>query len=347
MAKRKRLIPLPLMPVENGSVPAENAGLETKAYLRPGFGAPAPIARVAADAAAQSALTEMAQAMERARIEGRLVLSLALDQVDADHLVRDRIEAHEEELGHLIASLREYGQRTPIEVTDLGDGRYGLISGWRRLQALARLFSETGEERFREVQALLRRPDTAQDAYIAMVEENEIRLALSYYERARIAARAVDAGVFESEKQALQRLFSAASRARRSKIGSFLAIYRRLNDALHFPAAIPERLGLSLAKALEDRPDDLPALIASLTEHPAATAAEELARLTRFSAGRPVAKSTKTVSDTAKNALRTEVRPGVFLEISGGFSKPVLTLSGPAVDPQFRERLEHWLKSGK
>lgn len=342
MAKRRRLISSPLLAGDIDSDTAENAPYETKAYLRPGLGAPAPIARVAAEASAQAALTEMSDAMARARSEGRLVLRLPLGQIDVDHLVRDRLGADEEEMGHLTASIREHGQRTPVEVTELGPGRYGLISGWRRIQALTRLFSETGAAEFAEVHALLRRPDTAQSAYIAMVEENEIRLGLSYYERARIAARAVDLGVFETEKQALQRLFSSASRARRSKIGSFLSIYRLLDEVLRFPAAIPERLGLALAKALDDRPAEAAALAADLAAAPATDAGDEQARLARFAVGK------KGSASAGKDpATRSEPRPGVFLDISGGWTKPVLTLSGPAVGPEFRERLEQWLTSGQ
>lgn len=342
MAKRRRLIPTPLMSAETVPDMADFGGLETKAFLRPGLGAPAPIAQVAGEASAQAALHEMSDAMARARSEGRLVLRLALDQIEVDHLVRDRIALDEDELGALIASLRDHGQRTPIEVTELAPGRFGLISGWRRIQALSRLLSETGETRFAEVQALLRRPDTAQDAYIAMVEENEIRLGLSYYERARIVARAVDAGVFDTEKQALQRLFSSASRARRSKIGSFLSIYRLLDEVLRFPAAIPERLGLALAKALDDRPAEAAALAADLAAAPATDAGDEQARLARFAVGK------KGSASAGKDPVtRSEPRPGVFLDISGGWTKPVLTLSGPAVGPEFRERLEQWLTSGQ
>lgn len=352
MAKRRRLIPSPLLPQDTGSgaegsgIPgsgmAEGAMFETKAFLRPGTGAQAPIARVAADASAQAALAELSEALTRARSEGRLVVRLALERIEVDHLVRDRIAVDEEELGHLAASLREHGQRTPIEVTELPSGRFGLISGWRRIQALRRLHAETGEARFAEAQALLRRPETAQDAYIAMVEENEIRLGLSYYERARIAARAVDAGVFASEKQALQRLFAAASRARRSKIGSFLSICRLLDGALGFPAAIPERLGLALARALEARPDEVPELVADLRDNPAATAAAEQARLARFIAGREA----RPAESAPPAPTRREVSPGVFLDVAGGFTRPVLTLSGPGVDPAFRDRLERWLAEG-
>ncbi|MFN3847736.1 MAG: nuclease, partial [Paracoccaceae bacterium] len=119
MAKRRRLISSPLLAAEIDTDTAENAPYETKAFLRPGLGAPAPIARVVADASAQAALTELSDAMTRARAEGRLVLRLALDQIDADHLVRDRITIDEEELGHLMTSLRDHGQRTPIEVVEL------------------------------------------------------------------------------------------------------------------------------------------------------------------------------------------------------------------------------------
>ncbi|MFN3846915.1 MAG: ParB/RepB/Spo0J family partition protein [Paracoccaceae bacterium] len=342
MAKRRRLIPSPLMTLETDPDMADAGVLETKAFLRPGLGAPAPIAQVAGEASAQAALNEMSEAMARARREGRLVLRLALDQIEADHLVRDRLALDEDELGPLIASLRDHGQRTPIEVTELPSGRFGLISGWRRIQALSRLLSDTGEPRFAEVQALLRSPDTAQDAYIAMVEENEIRLGLSYYERARIAARAADAGVFETEKQALQRLFSSASRARRSKIGSFLSIYRLLDDVLRFPAAIPERLGLALAKALDDRPTEAADLVASLAADPAPDAGAEQSRLARFASGKKGSALAQKAPDQ-----RIELRPGVFLDIRGGWTKPVLTLSGPAVGPEFRERLERWLTTGQ
>ena len=106
---------------------------------------------------------------------------------------------------------------------------YGLISGWRRLAALKALHAETGEARFATVQALVRRPETAADAYVNMVEENEIRLGLSHYERARVAALATERGIFESEKKALLALFATASRAKRSRIRAFLDIYHALD----------------------------------------------------------------------------------------------------------------------
>jgi len=362
MAKRRRLTP-----AQFGGLPS---GGPRPAPQPPRTGlAPAPIAQVAGEAAQAAALQEVAGELASARAEGRLVLRLALGSVDTGYLLRDRIDIDEEALTQLTDSLRAHGQRAPIEVTDLGDGRYGLISGFRRIAALERLRDETGDDRFASVLALLRRPDTAGDAYVAMVEENEVRLGLSYYERARIAARATVLGVFETEKQALQRLFASASRSRRSKIGSFLVVYRALDGVLRFPTALPERLGLALARHLEASPGAADRLADLLADPPAVDAAEEQARLSGAIAPAPEAPSEGAPETGAAPAAASgradppapaarapavsppelpseELRPGVFLTVGGGWTKPVLTLSGPAVGPEFRERLIHWLQNG-
>ena len=184
-----------------------------------------------------------------------MVLDLPLDAIAPDHLARDRMPAEDEEMAALRESLRAHGQRTPDRGHAAGDRGalpYGLISGWRRLTALKALHAETGEARFATVQALVRRPETAADAYVTMVEENEIRLGLSHYERARVAARATERGVFPSEKAALLALFATASRAKRSRIRAFLDIYHALDGSLRFPAALPERLGLRLVEKVRE-----------------------------------------------------------------------------------------------
>lgn len=296
---------------------------------------PAPIAHIAGDAAAMAALRELGQAMDAARVEGRLVQSLPLDAIAVDHLIRDRVTADAEEMAALKASLLARGQQQPIDVVDLGGGRYGLISGWRRLTALRDLHAETGEARFGSVLALLRRPDGASDAYLAMVEENEIRLGLSHYERARIAALAADQGVFSSPQEALRGLFASASRAKRSKIGSFITLHRALGSALRFPSAIPERLGLALAQALEADPDLGPRLAADLAARPAASAGEEMARLARG------LKGPKTGSDTAKSGagLDKEIRIDKALTERG----LRVTLTGTGVTEDLVKRLAVWL----
>ena len=127
MAKRKRLTP-----PNPGYLDATPAP-EAKSMF-----AAAPIADVAREAASSAAIDEMAETLSRARTEGRMVLSLPLADIQLDYLVRDRTLVDDAEMTALMDSLRARGQQTPVEVTDLGGGRYGLISGWRRCQALAR-----------------------------------------------------------------------------------------------------------------------------------------------------------------------------------------------------------------
>ena len=268
---RRRLGPAQFASAPTGTAETPAAAPEVKSAF-PGAPGMAPIARIAGQSASEAALASLAEDVARARAEGRLVQALPLEAIDEHHLVRDRLDPSaraegaggqddrpDEEMAALETSLAQRGQQVPIEVVDLdpgqgavhGPGRYGLISGWRRLTALRRL-ARAEPDRFGTVLAVLRRPETAAEAYRAMVEENEIRVGLSYYERARIVARSVGQGVFDSESAALSTLFATASRAKRSKIGSFVKIHDALEDRLRFPAAIPERLGLQLARAVED-----------------------------------------------------------------------------------------------
>ena len=320
---RRRLAPLPT----SDNVPrAERPHATPHAPGMPS----APIARVAAEAAGQAALQELSDTLTRARETGRLVLDLPLAAIAPDHLDRDRIPADDEDMAALRELLRAHGQRIPIEVVALaGALPYGLLSGWRRLAALSALHAETGDARFATVQALVRRPETAADAYVAMVEENEIRLGLSQYERARVAARATERGVFPDEEAALKALFAGASRPKRSRIRSFVALYHGLDAALRFPAAIPERLGLALVERL--REGQGPAIAASLAKAAPATAEAELALLDRLA--RPAAPPRAVPASQPLGrglALETRLKPG----------RLTLTLTGIAVDEALAARLE-------
>ncbi|NYS26466.1 ParB N-terminal domain-containing protein [Rhodobacteraceae bacterium 2376] len=359
---------------ETKSMPGAQPGARSMPGAQPGarptpgplLSAP-PIAQVAGEASATHALEELSQEWHRARIEGRLVQSLPLDAIDEGHLLRDRMAADPADMADLIASIRERGQQAPIEVVALEGGRFGLIAGWRRLRALRTLLAETGDPRFGTVLALLRRPASAAEAYRAMVEENEIRAGISYYERARIAARAARAGVHPDPRAAIAALFAAAPRARRSKIASFLVLHDALDDRLRFASAIPERLGLALARALERDPDLRPRLRERLRKSAPETAAAELALLERaLGAGdapaTPTAPAAKprspadthddtppdtprgTSAESQKTLHREEIRPGIWLETEGGFSRARLTLSGTRVDGPLRDRLVAWLR---
>ncbi|APZ55174.1 ParB/RepB/Spo0J family partition protein [Salipiger abyssi] len=326
MAKRKRLSP-PRLDMFSAA-PAEQAQVT---------GARVPIAQMAGDAAVAAAFGEVQAELQAAQREGRMVLSLPLGAIVEDHLIRDRLACDAEAQQALQDSLRQRGQQTPVEVTDLGDGRYGLISGWRRLRALRTLLDETGEtERFGSVLALVRLPRDRPAAYVAMVEENEIRADLSFYERARIVAQAVHAGVYDSEKAALQGLFASASFSKRSKIKSFLPLVAALDGALRYPGQIPERLGLALSRALTEDPGVASELTAQLAAAPERDAAGERALLE--AALRPA--PAKTAAPEAVPAVALSLPGGVRLK--GGAGR--IALDGEGVTEALIADLAEWLR---
>ncbi|MBM9593914.1 ParB/RepB/Spo0J family partition protein [Roseitranquillus sediminis] len=284
-----------------------------------------PIARVAGEAAAEAALAELSSEFEAARREGRFIQQIPLDAIEAEHLVRDRLSADGEEMATLKASIAARGQQTPIEVVELSEGRFGLISGWRRLTALRALRDETGDPRFERVEAILRRPEGAAEAYQAMVDENEIRVGLSHWERARVAAKAAELGLYPTARHAVRALFATASRPKRSKIGSFLTLYQALDGALRFPAALPERLGLDLAKSLDADAGLAARLRTALEATASADAAAEQAALARVLRKPPTAPA------------RPE--PGVRLSRKGHR----IVLEGAGVDEALARDLEAWL----
>ena len=143
MAKRKRLSPDPMM----GRAVATQEGKPAFPMSMPAHRPRPPIAGVAGDSASAAAAEELADALRRAREDGRMVIEVPLEAVQLDYLMRDRITADSEEMRTLTESLRLRGQQTPVEVADLGGGRFGLISGWRRLNALKGLAAETGDAR--------------------------------------------------------------------------------------------------------------------------------------------------------------------------------------------------------
>ncbi|MGB7318296.1 MAG: ParB N-terminal domain-containing protein, partial [Planktotalea sp.] len=254
MAKRKRLAPAQSLERARDL----DAPLESKSIAGLSRHPAPPIASVAGDASTVAALEELSETLRRARAEGRMITNVPLSLIDENYLVRDRIAVDDDDMAVLRSSLEARGQQTPIEVVDLGDGRFGLISGWRRLQALRAIGSESAK-------AIITAPREAPDAYVAMIEENEIRVGLSYFERARIVVKAVEAGVFETEKAALQTLFANASRAKRSKIKSFIPVAGTLGNALKFPTQMGERMGLQLSKALLNDPTAPRRLLSALS----------------------------------------------------------------------------------
>lgn len=336
MAKRKRLI-VPDTAAPDPRAPGVPAP-ETKAmdiplgYAPDHMRARAPIADVAGQAAQSAALETVAGEMQAARVEGRLVQKVPLAAVDASHMIRDRMVIDAADMAALEASLKARGQQTPIEVVETAPGRYGLISGWRRVTAL-RSLARAGEAPD-TILALIRAPETASDAYVAMVEENEIRVGLSYFERAAIVVQTVGEGVFRSEKEALNNLFGSASRAKRSKIKSFVPVVKALGPLLTHPAALTERLGLALSARLAEDADWGRRLYDRLRKARSESAEEEASLLHKaLKSGGPAAPAPK--AQTVGQAAASEQDP---VTVTRGRGQ--LRLSGPGVSEALLDAVE-------
>ncbi|MEM7730810.1 MAG: ParB N-terminal domain-containing protein [Pseudomonadota bacterium] len=222
----------------------------------------APIAQVAGEAAAlasplppaeQAARAKErtdAEALRRARAQGWEVRDIPIPEIRADAMTRDRMSLEPDAMEELRASIRANGLRMPIEVSlrnpnDDGEG-YDLISGLRRLTAMRDVAGEGGT-----VRAFVR-PQKSDAANLeAMVEENEVRVNLTSYERGRAASMAVQDGVFPDVETAVNALFSTASKAKRSKVRSFARVHEELGDLLTFPQMLSERQCLKIAAGLK------------------------------------------------------------------------------------------------
>lgn len=309
MAKRKRL------EMPDG---AYSPALETKSALPT---TRMPIAAVAGDTASRAALEEVSQALTDAEREGRLVRPVPLDAIDIQHLTRDRMVLDPDEMAALETSIAARGQQTPIEVVQVSGGRFGLISGLRRVAAL-RALGRT------EALALVRRPESSEAAYVAMIEENEIRAGLSFYERGNVAWAAVTMGLYSTPFEAVQALFPRAPASRRSKILAFVTLREKLGRTLRFPTAIPEKLGLALVAALEADPG----IATRIREAIAATDPRDAA------AERKLLDA--ALKPPAPPRRRPEtVAPGIALATAKGKA----VLSGKGVDAALVDDLKRWL----
>lgn len=252
MAKRRRLVA-----PDQSELEKIGEGFAAKPPL--GQAMTPPIAQVAGESAALAGLAGVtdraAAAKDSADAEkwrdavkdGHSVHAIPVVEIQADYLRRDRIDDTPEARQELLDSIKQHGLRAPIEVVALEEG-YGLIAGHRRLGAFLALAAH--DPAFNTIPAFLREPAESADAYVNMVEENEIRANLSHYERGRIAVLSAQSGVFDTVDEAINRLFEHGSKSKRSKIRSFATVHEALGDLLQFPRDLTERSGLKVAAAL-------------------------------------------------------------------------------------------------
>ncbi|QXT39853.1 ParB/RepB/Spo0J family partition protein [Gymnodinialimonas ceratoperidinii] len=154
--------------------------------------------------------------------------TLPLSDIDADALPRDRISLAPSALAELQASIASLGLTHPIEVwrkRTASDAPYGLISGLRRLTATRALGHTT-------IPAFIRDPSDIAEAMTRMVSENEIRAAISPWEKGRLVTESVAEGLFPTLDAATDSLYRTLDRHRRARIRAMAEVVSEIGDHL-------------------------------------------------------------------------------------------------------------------
>lgn len=227
-----------------------------------------------------------AKAFREAQADGRVLERIATAVIKTDDLPRDRLElgqvALSDEMEELKASIRDRGQKEPIEVYLDPEGNYQLKKGWRRLTALQQLHEQTRDDRFLEVLARVEQGEhDRMDRYVDMVEENVVREDLTFAEMAQVVWRArLDPEVKETDSDALiNALYGSLHKMKRSYIRSFVYLNAIYGDRLKWPKAISRNLGVAVVREIKAG-TDTDALEKALAK--AQTADEQNAALTTF-----------------------------------------------------------------
>ncbi|MGI9389111.1 MAG: ParB/RepB/Spo0J family partition protein, partial [Boseongicola sp.] len=201
---------------------------------------------------------EDAREFRTAQDEGRVLANVSLTDISTDALPRDRMDlasiASSVEMEELKASIRERGQKEPVELFRDEAGALQLKKGWRRLTALRQLFAETGDDAYSKIVARIESGESGRlDRYIDMVEENVVREDLSFAEMAQVAlTAAADPNVPENDPDALvNRLYASLHKMKRSYVRSFVFLLNELGDSLKFPKSVSRNIGSQVARKLQ------------------------------------------------------------------------------------------------
>ncbi|WP_439143590.1 ParB/RepB/Spo0J family partition protein [Planktotalea sp.] len=214
------------------------------------------------------------------RDAGAVVQSIPLENVKTFLLVRDRLPGEDIELDDLVLSIREVGLSNPIRVVPRSDGTgFELVQGFRRWSAYQRLLAETGDDIWKSIPALVMpgEPDIS-GLYRRMIDENLIRKDLSFAEMAYAAQNyAADPETdADSLSDAVAALFQSAPYSKRSYIRSFAYLLDQLSSALLYPTEIPRALGVSVARAIKERPELLKQIKDGLSDWESRSIKDEL-----------------------------------------------------------------------
>lgn len=174
------------------------------------------------------------------------------DLIETDGRLDDRLQLEVEGLRH---SIEQNGQRVPILVCPLADGKYRLIYGRRRLEALRQLALP--------VRAIVTEMDAQQSLKDQLLENLE-RRDLSFIERAMVAAALLEGehlAQAERSAKAVAEILNLTEAGVSQLLGVIRSLGNDLVQAIGAAPAIGRPRWEELKKALLARPDLRAALI--------------------------------------------------------------------------------------
>lgn len=254
----------------------------------------------------------------RLRREGLVVERIALDEIHAEKLIRDRVTRDDPELAELKQSIRDVGLSNPIRVEPRGQGGYELVQGMRRLTAYRELFQETADPEYASIPAgILATGASIEDSYRRMVDENLVRKDISFAEMGRLARLYVEDPGNECDDvdKAVAQLFKSVSYTKRSYIRAFAALLQRLDKVLEFPDAIPRNVGVELKRRFDANPGLVADVVAELHGAPDRDAVAEVSILRRFAGG---AEETLPVGKATPAATPHDRKPRTTFQVGQG-----------------------------
>lgn len=320
MTKKRRIFDIDL-PEEDVPAPASASGGLRRGPMATAIGENADSLRQreTTEAAIRAENDSLAHEFVRLKRLGLVVDMIPVGQVQASKLIRDRSARGDAELEDLKTSIKALGLSNPIRVEQVGEGRYELVQGWRRLAAYRALLEETGDEAYARIPAgLMAKGETLEGLYRRMVDENMVRKDISWAEMANLARAYTqdEATGCRDLDQAVNVLFATANPQKRSYVRRFAFLMRAMESALAHATAIPRALGLSVANRIENEAGAAQTLARALAAMPERTADQELTILRRFAEGAEASGAERPVGGAGRPAKRGKTT--LRLPLAGG-----------------------------
>jgi ParB family chromosome partitioning protein len=326
-----------------------NETLSVRASITPAE-RPAPLPKHLGPIAEQANLyaehvATRAKLYDQAKAEGRLLLELDPKKIRATEF-RNRHErsllADDPKFVELKASLLAHGQENPIRVRPVKHAlpfEFEIVSGHRRHAACLALDAEAADG-FPVLALVDAGVADARDLVLKMYRENEERYDLSAFEKGRMFARWLEAGVYDSQRE-----LATGIGLGETAVAKYLAVAALPGPVLAAfgdERAIPMSWGPTLSQALKANESAVLRAAERLAQRkPLASPDVVLRTLTAAAIGRTAPASGTSREESVRIGGR------VPLKVGSGRNRIVLKLAhvDEATQKQMREELKDWAEA--